>query len=46
MAVSGFLAQVERADLEGLRVEYPEAFSRPFHAGVGPGLDAWLVADS
>ncbi len=42
MAVSGFLAQVGRADLEGLRAKYPEAFSRPFHVDAGPGVDAWL----
>ncbi|MFH1833904.1 MAG: molybdopterin dinucleotide binding domain-containing protein, partial [bacterium] len=42
MVVSGFLAQVERADLEELRSRYPEAFARPFHRGAGPSLAAWL----
>jgi anaerobic selenocysteine-containing dehydrogenase len=42
MVVSGFLAQVEKADLESLRTIYPDAFSRPFHAGAGPDLEAWL----
>ena len=43
MVVSGFLAQVEKADLEGLRSKYPEAFARPFHRSAGPDLAAWLV---
>jgi anaerobic selenocysteine-containing dehydrogenase len=43
MVVSGFLAEVEKADLEGLRLRYPEAFARPFHPGAGPDLAAWLV---
>jgi anaerobic selenocysteine-containing dehydrogenase len=36
MAVSGFLAQVERADLEALRAKYPEAFARECHITAGP----------
>ena len=39
MVCSGFLVEVERANLEGLREKYPEAFSRPYHK------DAGLVAE-
>jgi len=41
-AVSGFLAQVEKTDMESLRCEYPEAFERPFHPQAGPGLESWI----
>ncbi|MFC1927415.1 molybdopterin-dependent oxidoreductase [Chloroflexota bacterium] len=41
-AVSGFLAQVEKADMEALRRKYPEAFERPFHPHAGPGLEGWI----
>jgi anaerobic selenocysteine-containing dehydrogenase len=36
MAVSGFLVEVEKADLEGLRRKYPEAFARECHITAGP----------
>ena len=42
MVVSGFLAGVEKADLEKLKSSYPEAFDRPFDAAAGPELAAWL----
>lgn len=41
-AVSGFLVQVEKTDMEALRRKYPEAFERPFHPHAGPGLEAWV----
>ena len=41
-AVSGFLAQVEKTDMEALRRKYPEAFERPFHPYAGPCLEAWV----
>jgi len=41
-AVSGFLAQVEKTDMEALRRKYPEAFERPFHPHAGPGLEGWI----
>jgi len=41
-AVSGFLVQVERTDMEALRRKYPEAFERPFHPHAGPGLEGWI----
>jgi hypothetical protein len=36
MVVSGFLGEVEMADLDGLRAKYPEAFARECHATAGP----------
>jgi anaerobic selenocysteine-containing dehydrogenase len=41
-AVSGFLVQVEKTDMEALRRKYPEAFERPFHPHAGPSLEAWV----
>ena len=38
MAVSGFLAEVEKADLEALKAKYPEAFARECHITAGPCL--------
>ncbi len=35
MVTSGFLVEVERADLDGLRKKYPEAFSRPYDYASG-----------
>ena len=35
-AVSGFLAQVEKTDLEALRAKYPEPFARECHVTAGP----------
>ena len=37
-AVSGFLAEVEKTDLEALRARYPEAFARECHVTAGPCL--------
>jgi anaerobic selenocysteine-containing dehydrogenase len=42
-AVSGFLADVEKTDLEALKAKYPEAFERPFHPCAGPGLEACIL---
>jgi trimethylamine-N-oxide reductase (cytochrome c) len=35
MVCSGFLAEIERVDLDELRVEHPEAFERPYDPGAG-----------
>jgi molybdopterin guanine dinucleotide-containing S/N-oxide reductase-like protein len=43
MAVSAFLVQVERANLDELRKEYPEALARPYHPAAGPSLERLLV---
>jgi molybdopterin guanine dinucleotide-containing S/N-oxide reductase-like protein len=42
MAVSGFLAEVERVNLEELRRQYPEAFERPYHAAAGPCQESFI----
>ncbi len=42
MATCGFLAEIERVDLDELRRKYPEAFDRPFHQCAGTGVDAFL----
>jgi trimethylamine-N-oxide reductase (cytochrome c) len=42
-AVSGFLAEVEKTDLEGLKRKYADAFERPFHPCAGPGLEACIM---
>jgi molybdopterin guanine dinucleotide-containing S/N-oxide reductase-like protein len=36
MAVSGFLVEVEKTDLEALRAKYPQAFARECHITAGP----------
>ncbi len=38
MAVTGFLVEVEKTDLEELRRKYPEAFARECHPAAGPCL--------
>ena len=38
MVVSGFLAEVEKTDLEDMRARYPEAFARKCHVTAGPCL--------
>jgi len=43
MVVSGFLVEVERADLDQLRKKYPEAFNRPYHRASGLSFDRVLV---
>jgi len=42
MATCGFLAEVERVNLDELRSKYPEAFSRPFHPFAGTGVESFL----
>ena len=44
-AVSGFLAQAEKADLEGLKAKYPEAFARECHADAGPCLAGVMLVE-
>jgi molybdopterin guanine dinucleotide-containing S/N-oxide reductase-like protein len=46
MVVSGFLAEVERTDLEDLRAAYPEAFARECHPAAGPCLAGVLMEDA
>jgi len=42
-AVSGFLAEIEKTDMEELKRKYPEAFEKPFHPCAGPGLEACIM---
>jgi trimethylamine-N-oxide reductase (cytochrome c) len=43
MAVSAFLVQVERANLDELRKQYPEAMARPHHPASGQSLERILA---
>jgi trimethylamine-N-oxide reductase (cytochrome c) len=40
--LSGYLVEVEKANLDELRMEYPEAFSRAYDPAHGVGVDAWI----
>jgi trimethylamine-N-oxide reductase (cytochrome c) len=42
-AVSGFLVDIEKTDLEALKNAHPEAFERPFHPCAGPGIEACVL---
>jgi anaerobic selenocysteine-containing dehydrogenase len=42
-AVSGFLVDIEKTDLEELKRKYPDAFEKPFHPCAGPGLEACIM---
>jgi trimethylamine-N-oxide reductase (cytochrome c) len=46
MVVSGFLAEVEKTDLDGLRRRYPEPFARECHAEAGPCIAGVLMEQS
>lgn len=46
MAVGAFLVEVERANLEELRRQHPEAFDRPYHAEAGLCLERLLKRDA
>jgi trimethylamine-N-oxide reductase (cytochrome c) len=46
MAVSGFLVEVHKTDLEAMRAQNPEAFARPFHPAAGPCMDGIIATDS
>ncbi len=43
MVTSGFLAQAAKADLDGLRQKYPEAFARPIDKGSGQRFERVLA---
>jgi trimethylamine-N-oxide reductase (cytochrome c) len=45
MVVSGFLVEVELADLQALRRQYPEAFNRPYSAMSGQTFDRVLAVN-
>ncbi len=42
MVVSGFLVDIERADMDELRRKHPGAFQRPFHTSAGSILESYL----
>jgi trimethylamine-N-oxide reductase (cytochrome c) len=46
MVVSGYLVNVEKADLEELRRKYPEAFQREIHPHYGPYISTYVVGES
>jgi anaerobic selenocysteine-containing dehydrogenase len=39
---SGFLVEVEKADIQALKAKYPEAFARPYDPGCGLIFDSWV----
>ena len=39
---SGFLVDVEKVDVLELAKQYPEAFSRPYHADEGVDISTWM----
>jgi len=43
MVVSGFLCEVEQANMDELRKKYPDAFKRPYHRASGLRFDRVLV---
>ena len=43
MVVSGFLVNVKKADLDGLRRQYPEAFNRPYDYASGQKFERALA---
>ena len=43
MVSGGFLVECERADLEALRKQYPEAFARPYDKGTGLAWERMLA---
>ncbi len=45
MVVSGFLVEVEKANLDELMKQHPEAFQRPYNKGYGLCLDRVLAGD-
>lgn len=42
MAMSGFLVEVEKVNIQKLANKYPEAFQRPCHPDAGPSLESFL----
>jgi trimethylamine-N-oxide reductase (cytochrome c) len=43
MATSGFLVDIEKADIDRLRRKYPESFKRAYHPAAGLNLQRVLV---
>jgi anaerobic selenocysteine-containing dehydrogenase len=45
MVVSGFLAEVEKTDLDDMRAKYPDAFERECHSSAGPCLAGVILVE-
>jgi hypothetical protein len=43
MATSGYLVEIERADIDELRKKYPEAFNRPYDRATGQVMERVLA---
>jgi len=43
MATSGYLVEIERADLDELRRQYPEAFNRPYDRATGQVVERVMI---
>ena len=43
MATSGFLVEVNKADMDELRQKYPEAFKRPYDPGAGLRMEGRMA---
>ncbi|MBN1190073.1 MAG: molybdopterin-dependent oxidoreductase [Dehalococcoidales bacterium] len=46
MAVSSFLVEVERSNIDDLRKQYPEAFAREYSPAVGLNFNSRIVKDT
>ena len=42
---NGFLVNIEKADLDALRREFPETFGRTLDEGEGVSLSNWVVKE-
>jgi trimethylamine-N-oxide reductase (cytochrome c) len=42
ITVSGYLVEIEKVDLQGLREQYPEAFAKDYDADAGLRVDGWI----
>jgi len=45
-ATSGYLVEIEKADMAGLMAQYPDAFKRPFDPAFGQTRDNWVTPGS
>jgi anaerobic selenocysteine-containing dehydrogenase len=45
IVTSGFLVEVEKADLAGLKDRYPQAFAHPYDPDSGLLFESWVIAE-
>jgi len=45
-ATSGYLVEIEKADMAGLMAKYPDAFKRPFDPAIGQTRDPYVTPGS